>query len=127
MKLGNVALLTIVAGASLAACAPMPEMGSQDIQLSVNPAMASCNAYQHDVVVGHSNAGQTSITVPKSEGATEVLCTAPGYKDKRITVVPDRPGTFGALLADIGPVARTTYSDRIQIVMEPSDRPGLTR
>ena len=127
MKAGTVALWTTLLAAGLCGCAPMREMGSQDIQLSLSPMNASCDAYQHDTVVGHANAGQQSITVPKGEGAMDILCIAPGYKDKRITLVADRPGTFGALATDIGYVQRTTYTDRVQIVMEPADRQGQPR
>jgi hypothetical protein len=127
LKASTVAFVTTILAASLAGCAPMRETGSEDIQFSVEPMTASCDAYQHDSVVGHANAGQQTIAVPRSEGATDVLCSAPGYKAKRITVIPDRPGTLGALASDIGYVTRTTYPDRIQIVMEPSDRRGQPR
>jgi hypothetical protein len=117
---------TILATA-LCGCANMPEAGSQEIQLAVSPMTASCEAFQHDVMVGRSNPGQQSITVPKSPGATDIVCYADGYKNKRIAVVPDSPGTVGALLTDFGPVQMAAYPGRLQIVMEPADRPGQPR
>jgi hypothetical protein len=116
-----------ISAAALCGCANMREAGSQEIQLDLTPMNAACTAFQHDSMVGRSEAGQQSITVPRSPGATDIVCYAGGYKDKRIAVVPDSPGTFGALLADFGPVEMAAYPGRLQIVMEPADRQGQPR
>ena len=105
----------------------MGQAGSQDIQLAVTPMNAACEAFQHDTRVGRSDPGRQSITVPRSPGATDIVCYADGYKDKRVAVVPDSPGTLGALLTDFGPVEMAAYPARLQIVMEPADRQGQPR
>jgi hypothetical protein len=122
-----IVFVMVISAAALCGCADMREAGSQEIQLAVSPMTAACDALQHDAIVGRSNPGQQSITVPKSPGATDVVCYAPGYKDKRITVVPDSPGVLGAVLTDLGPVQMAAYPGRLQIVMEPADRPGQPR
>ena len=116
-----------ISAAALCGCANMQEAGSQEIQLAVTPMTAACAAFQHDTMVGRSGVGHQSITVPRSPGATDIVCYADGYKDKRIAVVPDSPGTLGALLTDFGPVEMAAYPSRLQIVMEPADRQGQPR
>lgn len=126
MKIRDWAGLAVLA-ATLCGCASMNKVGSQDIQLDITPMMAICEAYQSGEVVGRYDPSRQSITVPERSGSTDIVCLAPGYKDKRITVVPDSPAVFGALLIDFGPVDRTTYPGRLQIVMEPADRQGQPR
>jgi len=126
LKIIDLAGLTFVA-ASLCGCASMMVAGSQNIQLALTPMTASCDAYQHDVVVGRSDPASQSITVPKSPGSTDILCLASGYKDKRVTIVPDNPGVLAAFLTDFGPAELSAYPGSIQIVMEPADRQGLPR
>ena len=117
----------VILAATLCGCANMGGTGSQEIQLAVSPMTAACEAFQHDAMVGRSEPGQQSITVPKSPGATDIVCYADGYKDKRIAFVPDSPGVLGALLTDFGPVEMQSYPGTLQIVMEPADRPGQPR
>ena len=126
MRTYNLAGLAVVF-AALSGCAPMRDMGSSDIQLSVTPAAATCEARQNGVVVGQTDANRQTVTVPKSPGSTEIFCYASGYKDKRITLVPDSPAWFDALLVDFGPVNKATYPANLQIVMEPGDRPQQPR
>jgi hypothetical protein len=116
-----------ISAAALSGCANMSQGGSQEIQLAVTPMNAACTAFQHDAMVGRSESGRQSITVPRSPGAIDIVCYAEGYKDKRIAIVPDSPGTFGALLTDFGPIEMAAYPSRLQIVMEPADRQGRPR
>jgi len=111
----------------LSGCANMGQTGPQEIQLALTPMNAECAAFQHDSMVGRSPSGGQSITVPRSPGATDIVCYANGYKDKRVAIVPDSPGTLGALLTDLGPVEMAAYPARLQIVMEPADRIGQAR
>lgn len=98
------------------------EAGSQNIQLAITPMTAMCDAYQHDSVVSRLDPSTQSITVPKSPGSTDILCFAPGYKDRRVTIVPDNPDKLAAFLTDFGPVNLAVYPAQLQIVMEPADR-----
>jgi hypothetical protein len=104
----------------------MEEAGTQEIQLSVTPMTASCEALQHGDVVGRLDPSRQSIVVPKRPGSTEILCFAPGYKDKRVSFVPDAD-FFGSLLVDFGPADLLAYPARVQIVMESAEIQGMTR
>jgi hypothetical protein len=84
-----------------------------------------CEARQNNIVVGRYDSGRQSISVPNSPGATDILCFADGYKDKRITMVPDGPGILRVLLIDFGPIDMPGYQNPIQIAMEPADKQGL--
>jgi hypothetical protein len=117
-------ILTAVV-ATLSGCASMKETGSSDVQLSVTPAAAMCEARQNGIVVGRYDSGRQSISVPNSPGATDIVCFADGYKDKRITMVPDGPGRLRGLLIDFGPIDMPGYGTKIQIAMELADRQGM--
>lgn len=111
----------------LSGCMSMDETGPQRIQLALTPMTAACDAFQRDTIVAHSDSNSRTIAVPKTPGSTDLLCFAPGYKDKRITIVPDNPDKLAAALADFGPAELAAYPSMIQIVMEPADRQGLPR
>jgi hypothetical protein len=113
--------------APLSGCASMNEAGSSDVQLSVTPMTAMCEAHQQGVVVGQYDSSRQSINVPNSPGATDIVCFANGYKDKRITMVPDGPGVLRGLLVDFGPIDMPGYQTKIEIAMEPADKQGLPR
>jgi hypothetical protein len=113
--------------ATLSGCASMGEAGSSDVQLSVTPMTAMCEARQNGVVVGQYDSSRQAINVPNSPGATDIMCFADGYKDKRITMVPDGSGVLRALLTDFGPINMPGYQTKIQIAMEPADKQGLPR
>jgi hypothetical protein len=117
----------VAAAVALSGCASMNASGSSDVQLSVIPMTAMCEARQNGVVVGRYDSSRQSITVPNSPGATDILCFANGFKDKRITMVPDGPGVLRALLVDFGPIDMRGYRTNIQIAMEPADKQGLPR
>ncbi|HXI99591.1 MAG TPA: hypothetical protein VNH44_00115 [Micropepsaceae bacterium] len=127
MKRMELAGLALIA-ASLCSCTATKELtGTEDIKLAVTPATALCDAYQHDAVIGRSDPNTQTITVPQSRGATDILCFASGYKDKRITIVRDNPDLGAKLLTDFGPLELSAYPATIQIVMEPQDRPQRPR
>jgi hypothetical protein len=113
----NAAILIVAA--ALSGCASA-EGVSQEIQLSVNPQMARCDAYEHGNFIGTYDPSRQTLTVPTSRGSLDIRCSAPGYKDKRVTIVADGGGVLGALLGDFGPVSYATisYPLTIQIVMD---------
>ena len=105
-------------------------MGSQTIALAVIPPSAQCDAFEHSERVGSYDANQRTLTVPKSLGSLDIVCSAPGYKDKRVNVVPDNnaAGKAGAALLDYGPFGgRIGYPQTVLITMESADRQGLPR
>lgn len=102
-------------------------MGTQTIAVSVIPEMAQCDALEHGEKVGTWDRAQHSITVPKSMGALDIFCTAPGYKDKRVALAPDNSaaGHIGGALIDYGPYTlRYGYPGTLLITMETNDRQG---
>lgn len=102
-------------------------MGNQTIALSVVPEMAQCDALEHGNKVGMYDPTQHSITVPKSMGSLDIFCTAPGYKDKRVSLVPDNSaaGRLGGALIDYGAFTkRYGYPSTLLITMETLDRQG---
>ena len=126
MKIHERAGLTVLVSAVLCGCASMTARPAQEIAISVMPEMAKCDAYQHGNLVGSYDTGSRTITVPANPGSLDILCSAPGYKDKRVSVVPDYrdSGRFGPLADDFGPIDRAKYPASIQIEMEPADRMG---
>ena len=97
----------------------------QEIALTVTPAMASCEAYQAGIMVGRYDPTRGAITVPKSPGRTDIICAAPGYKDKRVSIAPgDGEMSFHRDLTDFGIVPTLGYPGALQIALEPADRPG---
>ena len=112
----------IIANAALAGCTAVPDGMPQEIALSVAPEMAKCDAYQHGNLVGSYDAGRKTIVLQKSRGSADIRCSAPGYKDMRVSIVPDDSnlGGVGKLVVDFGPINyfRGTYPASVQITME---------
>jgi predicted small secreted protein len=105
---------------ALSGCAST-EGVSQDIQLSVMPQMARCDAYEQGNFIGTYDATRQTITVPTSRGSLDIRCSAPGYKDKRVAIVSESGwGVAGFLLGDFGPVSYATirFPMMIQITMD---------
>jgi hypothetical protein len=123
LKAQNRVGVILIAGAALAGCAAVPEGTPQEIGLSVAPEMAKCDAYQHGNLVGTYDANRKTIALRSSRGSADIVCTAPGYKDIRVSIVPDEGAFghfFGAVVADFGPVNyfRNAYPPSVQIAME---------
>lgn len=114
----------IVASAALAGCTAVPNGTLQEISLNVTPEMAKCDAYQHDVLVGSYDQGRKTIALLKSRGSANIFCSAPGYKDIRVSIVPDESalGFVGKLVPDFGPTNyyESAYPKTVQIAMEPA-------
>jgi hypothetical protein len=114
----------IIASAALAGCAIVPDGTPQEIALSVAPEMAKCDAYQHGAVVGSYDPSRKTIMVQRSRGDADIFCSAPGYKDVRVSIVSDESawGFAGKLVLDFGPIiyGRSEYPSSVQIVMEPA-------
>ena len=97
----------------------------QEIALTVMPAMASCDAYQAGIIVGRYDPTRGAITVPKSPGRTDIVCVAPGFKDKRVSIAPGDGATgYRRYLTDFGAVPTLGYPGALQIALEPVDRQG---
>lgn len=136
-KLKNIRLLSLALGLTVAGCAAMHDQGpqnlqTQDITLNIMPETAQCQAFQAATPTGRYDSGRRILTVPKSHDSLEILCSAAGYKDKRVVLVPDTRGTLGPaafLLADFGPVDYfySTYPDQVAVNLDPLDAPGQTR
>ena len=121
---------------TLSGCTFMHDQGpmnmeTQEIAVDIMPATAQCQAFQAATATGVYDAGRKTLTVPKSRDSLEILCSAQGYKDKRVVLIADDHtlGTAGFLLGDFGPVDyfHSSYPDRVAINMDPLDAPGLTR
>jgi hypothetical protein len=112
----------IIACTALAGCTTVPDGTPQEIALSVTPEMAKCDAYQHDVLVGSYDQGRKIIVLRKSRGSADIFCSAPGYKDMRVSIVPDDSnlGGVGKAVADFGPVNyfHGAYPGSVQIIMD---------
>ena len=105
---------------------------TQDITLNLMPAAAQCQAFQAATPTGTYDSGRRILTVLRSHDSLEILCSAAGFKDKRVVLVPDTRGTLGPaafLLADFGPVDyfHSAYPDQVTISLDPLDAPGQTR
>jgi len=115
---GAIVLVAVV----LSGCMSMPDTSPQEISLSVSPEMASCNAYQHGAVVGSYDPSRKVITVQRSRGSADIFCSAPGYMDQRVSIVPDESawGFAGKLVMDFGPInyGRSQYPGSVEIVMQ---------
>ena len=122
MKLHNLAGVIGIISAAVAGCTTVPDGTPQEIALSVAPETAKCDAYQHGVPVGSYDAGRKTIALRKSRGSADIICSAPGYKDMRVSIVPDDSnlGNVGKVVADFGPVNyfKGAYPSSVQIVME---------
>lgn len=133
-KLKKVRLFSLVLGVTVAGCAtaPPPNAQIQDIALDIMPETAQCQAFQAATPTGIYDPGPKILTVPRSHDSLEILCSAPGYKDKRVVLVPDTRGALGPasfLLADFGPVDYfySSYPGLVAIDLDPLDAPGQTR
>jgi hypothetical protein len=106
-------------------------MQTQDIAVDIMPATAQCQAFEAATATGVYDSGRRILTVPKSRESLEILCSAAGYKDKRIVLISGdyELGTAGFFLSDFGPVDYfySSYPDRVAINMDPLDAPGQTR
>ena len=113
-------------GLALSGCAATKlDNSPQEIALSVMPAMANCEAYQTGIAVGRYDATRGAITVPKSPGRTDIVCTAPGYKDKRVSIAPGEAATgYRRYLTDFGFVQILPYPGTLDIALEPVGQQG---
>ena len=123
MKFAKPIVLIALAGALIGCAATKLDANPQEIAVSVMPAMASCDAYQAGVMVGRYDPTRGAMTVPKSSGRTDILCIAPGYKDKRISLAAgdDEPRRYRRYLVDFGLVRPLGYPGNLQILMEPEN------
>jgi len=97
----------------------------QEIALTVMPAMASCDAYQTGNLVGHYDATRGAIIVPTSLGRTDIICSAPGFKDKRVSIAPGDDATgYRRYLIDFGVVPALPYPGALEISLEPVGQQG---
>jgi hypothetical protein len=112
----------LIACVALAGCTSVPNGAPEEITLNVSPEMATCDAYQHQELVGSYDPGRKTIALRKSRGSTDIFCSAPGYKDMRVSIVPDDSslGFFGKLVMDFGPINyfKGDYPASVQILME---------
>ena len=122
MKLCDLFAAIILAGAALSGCTTVPAGTPLEIALNVTPEMAKCDAFQHGVLVGSYDQGRKTIILLKSRGSANIFCSAPGYKDMRVSIVPDDSnlGGVGKLIADFGPVNyfKGEYPKSVAIAME---------
>lgn len=128
-------LIGLALAAAVSGCTVMHDRGpmnpeTQDIRVDVMPETAQCEARQAATPTGIYDPGRRVLTVPKSREALEVLCSAMGYKDKRVVVLSGDSalGSVGFLLSDFGPVDYfySSYPGEVAINMEPLDVPGQT-
>ena len=124
MKAHHLFGVAALAAAALTGCMSMPDTTPQEISLSVMPEMARCDAYQHGAFVGSYDPSRKTIPVQRSRGSAEIFCSAPGYMDQRVSIVPDESawGFAGKLVLDFGPInfGRSQYPSSVQIVMQPA-------
>lgn len=125
MKFAKQMVLVAVAGALSACGSTKLDNSPQEIALSVMPAMATCDAYQSGVMVGRFDPTRGAIVVPKSLGRTDIICGAPGYKDKRVSIAAgDGESSYRRYLTDFGVVTALGYPGVLEIALEPADRQG---
>ncbi len=119
-------IVLIAFAVALSGCASAKlDNSPQEIALTVMPAMASCDAYQAGIMVGRYDPTRGAITVPKSPGRTDIICAAPGYKDKRVSIAPGDSATgYRRYLTDFGAFPTLGYPGALEIALEPSDRQG---
>jgi hypothetical protein len=122
LKIRDLAGAVGIICAALAGCTAVPDGTPQEIALSVVPEMAKCDAYQHGNLVGSYDTGRKTIALRKSRGSADIFCSAPGYKDVRVSIVPDESalGFVGKLVPDFGPTNyyKSAYPESVQISME---------
>ena len=129
--------LTVLAFAvALGGCTVTHDQGprnaqTQDISLDVTPGTAQCEALEAATPTGMYDPGRKILTVPKSRESLEILCSAAGYKDKRVVLIADDHalGPAGFPLGDFGPVDYfySSYPDKVAINLDPLDVRGQTR
>ncbi len=133
MKLYRAAIVFLCA---LSGCTIMHDEGplntqTQDISINITPETAQCQAFQEATPSGRYDPGRKVLTVPKSRDSLEILCSAEGYKDKRVVLIADDNALGGAgfLLGDFGPVDYfySSYPPSVAIALDPENMPGQTR
>ena len=114
----------VAAAAALGGCTTVVVGTPQEITLSVSPEMATCDAYQHGFLTGRYDPSRKTIMLQRSRGSADIRCSAPGYMDQRVSIVPDESawGFGGKVVVDFGPInyGRSEYPRSIQIVMQPA-------
>jgi len=117
-------LCLVSLGVAVAGCAS-PDMPRppQDVALDLMPAATQCDAFQHGVAIAHTDAAKGSITLPMRDGSTDIVCSAAGYKEKRVSIVANQ-GKYAFYLADFGGANVGMYPPRLAIVLDPTDKPG---
>ena len=125
MTFAKQVVLIAVAGALSGCASTKLDYSPQEIALTVMPAMATCGAYQAGQLVGRYDPTRGAVVVPKSLGRTDIVCTAPGYKDKRVSIASGE-GVRGyrSYLVDFGVVPALGYPASLEIALEPVDRQG---
>lgn len=117
----------------LGGCTVMHDMGPlntemQQITLDIMPETAQCQAFEAATPTGMYDPGQKVLTVPKSRESLEILCSADGFKDKRVVLIADdnRLGFASFILGDFGPVDYfySSYPNSVEIRMDPVNAPG---
>ena len=125
MKSAQLIVPIVFAGALSACGSTRLDNSPQEIALTVMPAMANCEAYQAGQLVGRYDATRGAITVPKSPGRTDIVCIAPGFKDKRVSIAAgDGETSYRRYFVDFGVVPALGYPGLLEISMEPADRQG---
>lgn len=103
----------------------------QQISLDIMPETAQCQAFEASTPTGMYDQGQKVLTVPKSRESLEILCSADGFKDKRVVLIADdnRLGFASFILGDFGPVDYfySSYPNSVAIRMDPVNAPGQFR
>jgi hypothetical protein len=125
VKFAKQVVLIAVAGALSGCGSTKLDNSPQEIALTVMPAMATCGAYQAGLLVGRYDPTRGAIVLPKSLGRTDIMCTAPGYKDKRVSIASgDGVTGYRRYLTDFGVVPALGYPSTLEIALEPVDRQG---
>jgi len=103
----------------------------QQITLNIMPETAQCQAFEATTPTGMYDPGRKVLTVPKSRESLEILCSADGFKDKRVVLIADdnRLGFASFILGDFGPVDYyySSYPNSVAIQMDPANAPGQLR
>jgi hypothetical protein len=125
VKFAKPFVLIAFAGALCGCQSTKLDNSPQEIALIVMPAMATCGAYQAGLLVGRYDPTRGAVVVPKSLGRTDIVCTAPGYKDKRVSIASgDGVTGYRRYLTDFGIVPALGYPGSLEIALEPADRQG---
>ena len=125
MKSAKPFVLVALAGALCGCSSTRLDNSPEEIALAVMPAMASCEAYQAGELVGRYDPTRGAIVVPKGLGRTDIICAAPGFKDKRVSIAAgDGETSYRRYLIDFGVVRPLGYPGALEIALEPADRQG---